>query len=192
MMPVVLVAAVPAEAGLEILSQSVNVDFHEREAFFTLLFDQPPRFDLRDTLGRPVDSFQYEIVPDARDIDQSSITDIRAIIRGDEIGQSSRIPIRDGIETASDPSPVSGGWGYIRGSVPFTLNGGELTFSAPLSLLDDPSGHFAYRVFTTDSGQTVSVLTSHFVPLPPMFWVAGAMLVVLAPLVLRSQRRPRA
>jgi hypothetical protein len=35
----------------------------------------------------------------------------------------------------SDPN--SGGWGTIRGSVPFTLDGNILTFSSPLSLISD-------------------------------------------------------
>ena len=182
-------AAAPALGGLQIVSQSVDVNWLERQAIFSLAFDHPPQFDVRDSLGRPLESFQYEIVPDATDINHEPFTAIRAVIRGDEIDRTMTIPIRDGIESATDPAPQAGGWGYVRGQVPLSLDGSRASFAAPLWMLDAPDGRFAYRVFATTSGETTSLMTGAFVPLPPMFWIAAAMLGVMTPIVLRRSRR---
>lgn len=184
-----LVCAVPCSvrAGLFIESQSVSVSSNPPQATFTLAFDHRPDFVPRDALGRPLESFQYEIAPDCSDIDQCPFTAIRAVVRGDEIGSGQQVPIRDGIENGSDPNPASGGWGDIRGSVPFDLQGSTLTFTVPLSLLQDPDGDFAYRVFTTSSGQTDSLLTGRGIPLPPALPAAGSLLLALALLRTRSK-----
>lgn len=178
---VALVLAVPvvARAGLLILSQSVTVNLDQGRATFTLAFDHLPMFGPRDPLGRPFESFQYEIAPDCANIDQCPFTAIRAVVRGDEIDGGHVIPIRDGIENGSDPNPVSGGWGFVRGDVPYQLRGSTLTFSAPLSLLQDPDGRFAYRVFTTSSGQTDSLVTGQSIPLPAAVWTGGSLLLTL-------------
>lgn len=173
-------------AGLFIDSQSVKVSSDLRQATFTIAFDHPPDFALRDSLGRPLESFQYEIAPDCTDIDQCPFTAIRAVVRGDEIGSGQQVPIRDGVENGSDPSPASGGWGNVRGSVPFRLQGSTLTFSTPLSLLQDPDGDFAYRVFTTSSGQTESLVTGESIPLPAALWTGGSLLLALGLLSGRS------
>jgi hypothetical protein len=176
-----LMLAIPvvARAGLLILSQSVNVSLDQRQAIFTLSFDHLPMFGPRDSLGRPLESFQYEIAPDCTNIDQCPFTAIRAVVRGDEIDGGHLIPIRDGIENGSDPNPASGGWGYVRGDVPFHLHGSTLTFSAPLPLLQGPDGQFAYRVFTTSSGQTDSLVTGQSIPLPAAVWTGGSLLLTL-------------
>ena len=176
----VLAFPVVARAGLLILSQSVNVNLGQGRATFTIAFDHPPTFGPRDTLGRPLESFQYEIAPDCTNIDACPFTAIRAVVRGDEIDGGNVVPIRDGIENGSDPNPASGDWGYVRGDVPFQLRGSTLTFSAPLSLLQDPGGQFAYRVFTTSSGQTDSLVTGQSIPLPAAVWTGGSLLLTLA------------
>ena len=183
-----LAVPVVARAGLLILSQSVNVSLDQQEATFTVAFDHPPMFGPRDSLGRPLESFQYEIAPDCTNIDQCPFTAIRAVVRGDEIDGGHMIPIRDGIENGSDPNPASGGWGYVRGDVPFQLRGDTLTFSAPLSMLQAPDGQFAYRVFTTSSGQTDSLVTGQSIPLPAALWTGGSLLLTLG-IVSRALRR---
>jgi hypothetical protein len=109
-----------------------------------------------DQFGRPANSFQYFIVgnpslPYPEDYD--------AIIRGEEIHiTSDMLRIRNAV--GSDPDPNSGGWGPIRGSVPFSLNDNVLTFSAPLHLVSDHSvdGHFVYEVDAYEFG----ALTNYF------------------------------
>jgi hypothetical protein len=181
-----------ARAGLRIVSHSVDVSLPRQEATFTLAFDHAPMLGERDALGRPLESFQYEIAPDCPNIDECPFTDIRAVVRGDEVTPNHLLPIRDGIETASDPSPASGGWGYVRGDVPFQLNGSVLSFSAPLSMLGNPDGQFAYRVFTTASGETTSLVTGQFAPLPKAVWTGGIALSIMGLLqwIGRGKRLP--
>ena len=176
-----------ARAGLVITSQSVSVSLPRQQATFTLSLDHAPQLGVRDSLGRPVESFQYEIAPDCPNIDQCPFTDIRAVVRGDEVTASHLLPIRDGIETASDPSPASGGWGFVRGEVPYRLDGSVLSFSAPLALLDSPDGRFSYRAFTTTSGETTSLVTGVTAPLPAAVWMGGSALIAMA-LVERLRR----
>ena len=168
-------------AGLSIVSQSVSVDRADQEALFSLNFNKAPDFTTADFFGRHLDSFQYEVVPNTtRGIDSLGFEDIRAVIRGDEIG-AGVIPIRDGFENGSDPNPASGGWGKILGSVPYSLQGSRLTFQAPFDLLGvtNPNGEFAYRVFTTNYGATVSSVQSVSIRLPPALPAGLVVLFIL-------------
>jgi len=181
--------AVTARAGFQLASQRAQVDLRQREATFFLTFTQPPDFQTRDALGRRANSFQYEISPITSSLTADiPLIDVRAVVRGDEI-MGDRLPIRDGIETARDPNQAAGGWGYVRGTVPFTLSGDRLTFTAPLSLLDAPDGQFAYRVFTTEFGQTTSAVTGAAVPLPPAAWLVLTALPLIAR-CWKSSRHP--
>ena len=133
-----------------------------------------------DSVGRHVDSFQYEIVPNTSlPISHFALEDVRAVIRGDEIGSGQTIPIRNGFQNGSDPNPASGGWGLVRGTVPFNLQGSEMKFSASFNLLDTVDGGFAYRLFTTNFGSTVTEVTGVSVPLPPTLPAGLAMLALL-------------
>lgn len=173
-----------SRAGLELVSQSVQVSPTDQQATFTLVFNHVPNFATCDSFGRPADSFQVECIPNTKaPMDALNFGDIRAVVRGDEIGKGHMLAIRDGFENGSDPFPASGGWGTIRGKVPFQLTGDTLTFSAGMNLLDAPSGTFSYRAFTTYYGSTVSSVqgsASASVPLPPALPAGLAMLVVFA------------
>lgn len=171
-------AGVPANPLL-IVSQSVRLDHQQDDAVFSLTFDHTPDFFTLDAKGRRKDSFQYEIVPDVTNINQAGFFDIASVIRGDEL-DAHQIPIRGGINDGIDPSPAAGGWGFKLGTVNYALTQNTLSFAAPLQLLSAPDGLFAYRVFTTDFGSTVSLQTgSTAVPLPPGFLAGGAMLLIL-------------
>ena len=112
---IILLLGGSASAGLTIVSQKVKVDYGDREVFFTLVFNHAPDFVTTDMYGRPADSFQYEIVPNTNSsIENYPLQAVRTVIRGDEIGPGSLLPIRDGFENGSDPSPTSGGWGFVR------------------------------------------------------------------------------
>ena len=170
--PVILAGAIllscqSTRAGLQLVSQSIQVDKPYRQVDFSLTFNHAPDFQTVDSFGRPADSFQYEIVPNtSAPFDQLSFLSIAAVIRGDEIG-GGMLPIRNGVQNGSDPSPLSGGWGTIRASVPFTLNGNQLSFDASFNMLGTANGLFSYEVCTTNFGATVSEAQGVSVPLPP-------------------------
>ena len=190
MMPIamLLCLATRGMAGLQIVSQVAAVDEPHRQAVFSIFFNRSPDFAARDSSGRPLESFQYEVMPGPADMAGWSLAAVEAVVRGDEVDPGGRLPIREGFEPASDPDPRAGGWGPVRGTVPFVLEGDRLTFTAPLSLLEDPSGEFAYRLLATTSGQTTSVVEGTAVPGPPALWTGGIMLAGLAPLLARRRR----
>ncbi|MDB5292498.1 MAG: proteinsorting domain [Phycisphaerales bacterium] len=183
--------ASPVWGGLTLVSQSVRADARDREVFFDLTFNHPPNFVTTDVLGRPAEAFQYEIDPASADITQSSFLNIQSIIRGSEIGSGSLLPIRDGFQASTDPSPAAGGWGPIRDKVPFILNGSRLTFAAPFDDLHSLNGYFAYRVFTTNFGTTSDETTSRSISLPPAVQAGTAMLAAIGIAALINRRRAR-
>jgi hypothetical protein len=101
---------------------------------FRIVFNRFPDFFTTDEVGRQADSFQYFVGSDVP-VDPQFLD---SIIRGEEIHSTGMIPIRNAFPP--DPTPGSGGWGTIRGEVPFTLHGPVLSFAAPLSLLTDRTG----------------------------------------------------
>jgi hypothetical protein len=182
-------AGMTGQPPLLIVQQSVRLDEAQSAARFSITFSRSPDFVTMDSDGRRADSFQYEIAPGFTSISQTSLDDIRAIVRGDEIGPR-LLPIRAGISNGSDPSPASGGWGHVRASVPFMLQGDTLSFLAPLADLDAGDGVFAYRVFTTQFGETTSLVSgSSAVSLPPAVWVGGGMLLIMSALYVRVYER---
>jgi hypothetical protein len=52
----------------------------------------------------------------------------------------------------------------VRDEVPLQWEGNELRFEAPLGALGDDDGYFAYRLFTTEYGLTVSQVESRLLP----------------------------
>ena len=176
-----------AFAGLQIISQSVQVDRKSQEAHFVIHFNEPPLSDLLtiDSFGRPAGSFQYEIDPDwSGDPAQDPLAQLKTIIRGDEIREARDLRVRDA--SPSVPEPIAGGWGKIRGKVPFEITGNTFTFSTPLTLLDDHDGVFGYRVFSTQFGETSTLLQGKVIPLPT---AAPAAAILLLYLLLPPLRR---
>lgn len=120
---------------------------------FQLVFDSHPDFFTLDQHGQPVDEFQFAISPGPSVTHDFS--GISTIIRGGEIYVNGDIRIRN--TAPCTDLPVSGGWGSIRGSVPFSLSGNVLTFSASDTLLgaDPNTGAFGYMLsFIHDGGTT--------------------------------------
>ena len=119
---------------------------------FRVVFNQAPDFFTVDSVGRQADSFQYFIFGDPQ-LPYPGYFD--SIIRGAEVrSPADPLPIRNSVPPNDDPA--TGGWGPIRGSVPFSLDGTILTFATPLTLISDHSvdGHFAYRLDTYVFGIT--------------------------------------
>jgi hypothetical protein len=132
--------AVPSVSSAGIASQSAIYNPLTGEVAFTLVFDQQPDFFSTDAPGRQADSFQYFIVGDPT-LPYPSRYD--SLIRGDELHSTiDQIPIRDAVT------------GALRGSVPYSLTGAALSFSAPLSLISDhtDAGTIQYVVETYEFG----------------------------------------
>jgi hypothetical protein len=155
-----------AEAGIEIVSESAAVDRDAGTVRFTLEFSGTPGFWTVDEFGRVADSFQYEIDGDWKAPIGLLPEGLDAVVRGDEIRVADALRIRDatfGVDP--DPDPDAGGWGAVRAEVPFRLEDNELTFEAPLGTIgDEGDGFFAYRVFTTEFGLTLSSIESRLLP----------------------------
>lgn len=161
-----------ALAGIEIVSESAVVDHDAGLVRFSVEFDEQPDFWTKDEFGRLADSFQYEVDGDWQAPLGLPPEGLDAVVRGDEIHVADALRIRDaGFDMRADGDPNSGGWGDVRATVPFNLDGTRLSFEASLADLgDDGDGYFAYRVFTTEFGLTTSELEMRLLPpgeLPP-------------------------
>ena len=162
-----------------IVGQSAAVDAQRKRASFALHFDKAPDLYTLDSAGRVADSFQYEIDADGPAPGEFPVNDVDAVVRGDEIHAANALRVRGGFHDAPDPDPLAGGWGPVRTTVPFDLDGRHLTFEVPLEAFGDGAmdGIFSYRVFTTDFGLTTSQVEDSVgaiaVPLPPGAWGAG-------------------
>ncbi len=168
-----------AQAALIVKSESAVVDLDTQSVLFTINFNQTPDFFSVDAFGRQADSFQYFIDADGKfPVSKGNplYSELETIIRGEEIHVAGDIRLRDVFATGT-PQPNSGGWGNIRGSVPYTLNDTTLKFSAPLQLIGDSDGQFSYilEVYNfgsagEDSIGNKSVLNQ---PVPEPLTIAG-------------------
>ena len=186
-------APAPAHGGFQILDESAAVDRARRTVTFRLTFSQPPDLLGVDEFGRVANSFQYEINPDFQFPDPGHpdpLARIRAVVRGDEVRFTggNLLRIRNAGIGEIDPDPAAGGWGKVRAAVPFDLDGSTLSFTANFDDLKDTDGVLAYRVFSTEFGQTTTLVESALIPLPPAAWAAG---LTLAAVTLCQGHRAR-
>jgi hypothetical protein len=154
----VLSAGLVARAQFSIVSQSAVLDPSTQFVDFTIDFNQVPDFITTDEFGRPADTYQYYIFGDTS-LPYPAYYD--SIIRGVEApATTDLIPIRNAAPPVSDPA--AGGWGSIRGEVPFTLDGDVLSFTVPLSVISDHSvdGIFSYTLETYTYGATTDSVTT--------------------------------
>ena len=168
-----LALAGPAGAGVAVLDQSVKVDKAAGNATFSLDFGHAPDFYTVDAHGRVADSFQINISADFRGNPQASPT---TVIRGDEIQFLNALAVRNRSPASTDPH--SGGFGSIRGTVPFSVHGTNVSFTTPLSLIDAPNGMFSYYAFTMHNGATQAQAEARSVPLPSALHAAMLMLAL--------------
>ena len=143
-----LTSGLPAEAALLVLSQSAEVNLASNSVLFQIEFNRAPDFFTTDEYDRQADSFQYFIDADGglpifrgTDIYYSNL---ESLIRG-EIHLGGDVRIRNALPPDPDLSS-SGGWGSIRGSVPYTLSGNVFSLLVPLQLIGDSDGKFSYRL----------------------------------------------
>jgi hypothetical protein len=60
----------------------------------------------------------------------------------------------------------SGGWGSIRGSVPYTLSGNVFSLLVPLELIGDTDGKFSYQLMWYEYGAMQGYIDAETVPEP--------------------------
>jgi len=193
--PVAGPLAVSAFAGVHIISEGVDVDRSAGIAHFHARFDAAPDLWTLDEFGRVADSFQYEIDDNWNAPLGLPPQGLDSVVRGDEIHIANALRIRDArFGITPDPDPNAGGWGAVKATVPFSLDGSELRFEAPLAAIGDDDGYFAYRLFTTEYGLTTSAIESRLlppgepgpgpgptpIPLPPAVWAGAAAAAMLA------------
>ena len=162
-----------ARAEFMFISQSAVFNPASQEVQFTIEFNQAPDFFTVDAFGRPENSFQYFIVGNPK---LPYPQNYDSIIRGDEIHVTmDTIRVRNSFPP-NYADPNSGGWGSIRGSVPFILNDNILTFSTPLDLISNHSidGNFNFRLDTYVFGSTTeSVISQSIVAEPSSLMLIG-------------------
>jgi hypothetical protein len=139
-------------APLKIIGSDFTATMH-----FFLHFSQTPNFTTLDANGRPQDSFQIFIAFNPATPNPANPASADVLIRGDEIHIANAIRIRDARPPVNDPN--AGGWGAIRGSVPYHVrtqpNGtAVLTFNAPFPLLGIV-GQFGWVLETYNFGAQV-------------------------------------
>ena len=163
-----LTSGLPAEAALLVLSQSAEVNLANNSVLFQIEFNRVPEF-FTDEYGRQADAFQYFIDADGgfpifrgTDIYYSNL---ESLIRGSEIPLAGDVRIRNPLPPDPDLS-ISGGWGSIRGSVPYTLSGNVFSLLVPLELISDTDGKFSYRLEWYEYGATQGYIDTETVPEP--------------------------
>ena len=180
-----LVSAGSARAGFSTLSQSVTVDHSAGDATFTLDFGHAPDFATLNSQGLQADTFEYQIAADPKGANPLGFSNLTTIVWGNDIHSSNAITVRN----ASPPDlsdPHSGGWGSVRGSVPFSVTGDKLTFTAPLQLLGASDGKVAYLGFTQHYNAEQASATGQSVPLPA---AVGIGMLMLGIGIVRSLRK---
>jgi len=164
-----LTSGLPAEAALMVLSQSAEVNLASNSVLFQIEFNRPPDFFTTDEYGREADSFQYYVDADGGfpifKGGEFYYSNLESIIRGGEIHLGGDVRIRN----AFPPDPElssSGGWGTIRGSVPYNLSGNLLSLLVPLPLIGDSDGKFSYQLLWTEYGAMQGYIDAETVPEP--------------------------
>ena len=150
---VVLTGTTGALGQIVALSESVEYFCPSETYVFEIEFNMVPDFYTLDDADRPEHSFQHEISYDW----PYSYTTFNVLTRGSEIHIDGDVRIRDR-EGPSDPD--SGGWGPIRGSVPYELEGTTIRFSVPASMIGDTDGHIYYRLIVCTYGAAYFSCTS--------------------------------
>lgn len=188
-LPVVRLAADP----VGITSQSAIYDSQQNIVNFTLTFTQAPDFYTLDENGNPANSFQYRFLGDpSRDYPGN----FASVVGGDEIHTFGEITARNGAPVSSDPG--AGGFGSLRGLLPFSLDGATLSFSAPFSILTDfeNDGLLSYELdsfnFGTGNDHMLGTITTTpaqtQTPEPSTFALLGGALACVG-LTFRNRRR---
>lgn len=134
-----------AQAQFTIVSQTAIYNPVTDDVEFTIEFSEPPDFFTVDGSDRQAHAFQYFIDHDSH----FDYAEFDVLIRGGEIHWVGVLPVRD---REGDGGEHAGGWGPIRCTVAFNVNGSTLTFTVSRICLNDVDGTFSYRLMTTEYG----------------------------------------
>jgi hypothetical protein len=186
-----LLATVSSSYAATVTQVMTTVDMGAGTVNFQVAYNGTPDFFTVDSLGRHADAFQFWI-GDTRPL---SFPPIVSIIRGGEIYLGGGIPIRD-IVGHDSPPEITGGWGPVRGMVPFTLSNNLLDFTVTLAVLN-VTGQFSYyflgfgattqQFYSYGSGIAVEGLAP--VPLPAAFPLFATGLSVMGLVAWRRKRK---
>lgn len=163
-----LTSGLPAEAALMVLSQSAEVNLDSNSVLFQIEFNRAPDFFTTDEYDRQADAFQYYIDADGELSLFSggiSYSNLETLIRGGEIHLGGDVRIRNLFPPDPDLSS-SGGWGSVRGSVPYTLSGNVVSLLVPLKFIGDSDGKFSYALMWTEYGGVGGFIYAETVPEP--------------------------
>lgn len=170
-------ASAQGQATLEALSYDSVVNVDARSITFELLLNRPPDFFTLDSVGRQADAFAYYF--DTRPGVNALLTFFG---EGPPGGVQSRIWTLDipvsGMLSVMGPQP---------GTVPYTLNGSELSFTVPFQMLGEEDGRFSYRFELYEYGGWTGIT---YGPVPePSTMVLSALGLMLSTIALRRRTR---
>ena len=148
--------------AVTVIDNVTTVNFETETVNFQITFASAPDFSSTNlnpsgppsNVLRQADSFQYYIGVYGSPIVSFGVPNFQTVIRGGEIYLGGGIPIREGI-SQTPVLPGSGGWGPVRGVVPFTLNNNVLEFVVSFAVLNEPTGIFPYVLDVFEFGGTM-------------------------------------
>jgi hypothetical protein len=148
---ILITTSVPAHTAFLIEEIRVDNRWWQQEARIDITFNQAPDFTTFDSVGRAANALQLYFTPQG--IPNEPWT-VYTLGRVNEILGTVRF--RNGPDGADydgpDPDPLAGGWGSIRGVVPYLLLDRILSFTAPYSLIGTPDVFWSLRAETFDFG----------------------------------------
>ena len=178
----------PAQAAFALQGGYITDVDASGDINFTLQFSRTPDFFTCDQYGRQADAFQFYIATTTNVPAFYPPRPYASLIRGGEIQYGNGLVIRnDGPPDDSDPS--SGGWGSVRGYVPFSLSGDILMFSVPADILN-VQGPFAYSLLLTSFGAAThdpyTGLSGGTIPVPEPTSLSVAFVALAAGFLFRN------
>lgn len=182
-------ATADAASAATLVDTSVTRDAASRSVLFEVEFSDPPELFTGDEHNRSTDGFQFFVDP--RNGVRPAAT-FSILVRGEELKYGGDLRIRDRDPESTDPE--SGGWGPLRGVVPFHQSGSLVSFAVPWALLDTKDGYISYQLLTTTYGYPTGVRygsTAAPVPLPPAIGLIAAAMAAFGALGLRAGGRRR-
>jgi hypothetical protein len=149
----ILLATSPTHADLLIDKIEVNNRHYDQEADIAITFNQAPDFVTVDSRGRATHALQLYFAPRSVPNEPWNISVLGRVNEGDTLGS---IRFRNGPASIDYDGPdldfSSGGWGSIRGEVPYLLDDRTLSFTATYDLIGTPDAWWSLKAETFEFG----------------------------------------